>query len=225
MTDRNLVILFDLDGTLIDSTPAILESFSAAYDAHGLSAPAEERIVPMIGVPLSAMFERLGVPVTEVESFVAAYKRHYRVVSREMTVLLPGAEEAVREAARFARLGIVTTKTGKYSVELMEHLGLMPFFEVLVGSEHVIRHKPHPEPILKAIDAMAADPARTWMVGDTPMDLEASAAAGVQAVGVTCGYADETVLSPYGVPLAPDARTAVERIACKTCRTSSTERI
>ena len=213
MTDNNLVILFDLDGTLIDSTPAILESFAAAYEAHGLSVPPQERIVPMIGVPLSAMFERLGVSAARIDSFVAAYKRHYRAVSREMTVLLPGAEEAVREAAGFARLGVVTTKTGKYSVELLEHLGLMPFFEVLVGSEHVTRHKPHPEPILKAIDAMAADPSRTWMVGDTPMDLEASAAAGVRAVGVTCGYADEAVLSPYGVPLAPDARSAVERIA------------
>ena len=213
MTDKKIVILFDLDGTLIDSTPAILESFAAAYDAHGPSVPPQERIVPMIGLPLSTMFEGLGVPSAEVESYVAAYKRHYRVVSREMTVLLPGAEEAVRRASNFARLGVVTTKTGKYSVELLEHLGLMPLFEVLVGSEHVMRHKPHPEPILKAVEKMEAEPTRTWMVGDTPMDLEAAASAGIRAIGVTCGYADEATLMPYGTPLVSDASEAVERIA------------
>jgi len=210
---RETVILFDLDGTLIDSTEAILESFAAAYAGCGGTVPAADAIVPLIGVPLGEMFLRLGVPAQEVARYVAAYKASYREISREKTVLLPGAREAVETAAAFARLGIVTTKTGRYSIELMEHFGLMNRFEVLVGSEDVNRHKPHPEPLLKALAAMGAVPRSAWMVGDTPMDIEAAVAAGVSPYAVTCGYAPAETLEKLTRNIAPNAHFAVLEIA------------
>lgn len=212
MKRRGAVILFDLDGTLIDSTEAILESFSAAYGDLGTEAPRAEAIVPMIGIPLGEMFERLGVERTHVARYVAAYKRRYREISREKTVLLPGAREAVEEAAAFARLGIVTTKTGRYSIELMEHFGLMNRFEVLVGSEDVSRHKPHPEPVLKALDAMGVSTSDAWMIGDTLMDVHAARAAGIRPYALTCGYGRKEELEAECKHLAPDAKTAVANI-------------
>ena len=210
---KNTVILFDLDGTLIDSTEAILDSFEAAYRAHGLPLPKQEAILSKIGHPLSSMFRDLGVQKERIDDFVSAYKAHYAQISRDKTRLLPGAEEAVERASKFARLGVVTTKTGRYSVMLLEHLGLMEYFEVLVGSEDVTRHKPHPEPIERALSLMQRPKRGAWMVGDTPMDLQAAAAAGIGAYGVTCGYASPQTLARWSRNIAPDALEAVKAIA------------
>jgi len=185
---KQTIILFDLDGTLIDSTEAILESFHAAYTGCGGKAPDDAAIKAQIGHPLEAMFATLGVPAEAVPDYVNAYKAHYRTIHRQKTVLLPEAEEAVKTAATFAYLGIVTTKTGRYSRELLEHLGLIPFFDVLIGREDVIHPKPDPEPIRKALEALPDVTGKRYMVGDTCMDMDAAHAAGIIGMGVACGY-------------------------------------
>ena len=184
------VILFDLDGTLIDSTEAILESFRVAFEQFGKCAPSKEAILPQIGHPLFEMFVNLGVPREEAQSYVDAYKESYRKIYTEKTVLLPRAKEAVEFAFnRGAKLGIVTTKTGKYSKELMEHFGLMGYFEVLIGSEDVKRHKPHPEPIERALELMNVSKSdNIVMIGDTCMDMHAAKSASIGAIAVPFAY-------------------------------------
>ena len=182
------VILFDLDGTLIDSTEAILESFNVAFSHFNLKTPSQEEIKRLIGLPLDIMFEKLGIDRSKVWDFVDAYKKHYRQISTQKTKLLPFAKEAVIEAAKFARLGIVTTKTARYSKELMENFGLMDYFEVLIGRENVENPKPHPEPILRAIHAMNVNKEATFMVGDTCLDMVSAKEAGVKGIGVVGDY-------------------------------------
>ena len=206
------VILFDLDGTLIDSTEAILESFFVAYEKFGDRPPAREAIAALIGEPLPRMFSKLGDLRAPVEEYVTAYKAHYCRISRQKTRLLPGAREAIDRAASFARLGVVTTKTGRYSVELLEHFGVMDRFDVLVGSEDVSRHKPHPEPVRKALAKMGYEEGPVWMIGDTPMDVEAALAAGVEPFAVSCGYAPVEALEKGTSNIASDALNAVLEI-------------
>ena len=206
-----MIILFDLDGTLIDSTEAILESFHKACEKLGFPSPKDEKIKRLIGYPLDYMFAHVGVSEEKVWDFVAAYKEHYRKISKQKTVLLPNAKEAVELAATFARLGIVTTKTGRYSRELMEHFGLLQYFEVLIGREDVEYPKPHPEPILNAIEAMhPSKDEDIYMVGDTKLDMECAKEAGVKAVGVLCGYGSKKELEAYGYPLFSDSFEAVK---------------
>lgn len=183
-----MIILFDLDGTLIDSTEAILESFHFSFDFYGYEHPKDADIKALIGHPLDVMFSSLGVVDEKVWDFVTVYKEHYRDISTQKTVLLPHAREAVEIASGFAKLGIVTTKTGKYSQVLMEHFGLMDKFEVLIGREHVEHPKPHAEPILKALEAFDVEDKEVWMIGDTEMDLIAASAAKVKSIGVLSGY-------------------------------------
>ena len=109
-------------------------------------------------------------------------------------------------------LGVVTTKTGRYSVELLEHMGLMRYFEVLVGREDVKNPKPHPEPILKALDLLGRGAANCWMVGDTLLDMDAARAAGVTPFALTCGYGDAGELAGAAEHLAEDASSAVRAI-------------
>jgi len=206
-------ILFDLDGTLIDSTEAILESFVIAYETFGQSAPDIEKIKALIGYPLDVMFQRLGVSADQAMAYVEAYKAHYRKISCQKTILLPTAKEAVEMASSFARLGIVTTKTGLYSRELLEHLGLMHHFEVLIGREDVTHPKPHPEPVLKALEQMGAEAESSWLIGDTVLDVKAAQAAGVTPYAVTCGYGHEDELKRFCRCVANDVKTAIKNIA------------
>jgi len=208
-----VTILFDLDGTLIDSTEAILDSFRNSFEVHDHPHPEDEAIKALIGHPLDVMYRELGVEESKVWTFVGTYKEYYRVISTQKTVLLPKAREAVEEAAKFARLGIVTTKTGKYSRVLMEHFELMHHFEVLIGYEDVKNPKPHAEPIEKAMELMGVTKESCWIIGDTRLDIGSANNAGINSVGVLSGYDNAEQLKTLTDVIEDDAFQAVQRLA------------
>jgi len=192
-----MIILFDLDGTLIDSTEAILESFHNSFDVHEVEHPSDAAIKALIGHPLDVMYRELGINEEMVWEYVNTYKEHYRVISTQKTELLENAHEAITLASEMAQIGIVTTKTGKYSQVLMEHFEIMDRFEVLIGREHVQNPKPDAEPILKALESFNTEGEEIWMVGDTEMDLLSAKNAGVKSLGVLCGYGTKKSLNKY----------------------------
>jgi len=206
-----MTILFDLDGTLIDSTEAILESFEVAYATFGKTTPDTEDIKSLIGYPLDIMLEKLGVK-GETREYIDAYKKHYRIISKAKTTLLPFAKEAIEEAAKFAKLGIVTTKTSLYSKELLEHMEVMHHFDTLIGRDSVQNPKPHAEPIHKAIKHLDASYESTWMIGDTILDLCSAKNAGIKSVAVLCGYGKRVDLSKYTKYVVNNAYDAVKLI-------------
>lgn len=209
-------ILFDLDGTLIDSTEAILESFHYSFDSMGTKQPKREDIESKIGYTLEDIFTFLGVEEHSVEKYVLAYKSYYREISKPKTYLIEGAKEAIELASSFARLGVVTTKTSRYSKELLEHMEIMQYFEVLVGREDVVNVKPHPEPIHKALAQLgkngADDKNDIWMIGDTFLDVEAAKNAGIKHIALMTGYGDKNELKSLSDIVAEDALEAVRII-------------
>ncbi len=204
-----MIILFDLDGTLIDSTDAIVNTFHHSFDVHKVVHPSDEEIKVLIGYPLDIMYERLGVKREVVWDYVDTYKQRYKVISREQTELLECAKEAVEIASTFAELGIVTTKTGEYSEVLMEHFDLMKYFKVLIGREHVQNPKPDAEPIYKALESFNAEDKDVWMIGDTKLDLIAAKNANVNSIAVLSGYDDEKTLKQYTDYVTKDALEAI----------------
>jgi phosphoglycolate phosphatase len=205
------VILFDLDGTLIDSTEAILEGFRVVFEKFNKVYPGDDEVKRLIGLPLDVMFSHLGVK-ENVNEYVNEYKNHYRIISKQKTVLLPGAKEAIRLASTFARLGIVTTKTALYSKELLKHFGIMDYFEVLIGREDVTNPKPHPEPILKALHLMNANKEASWMIGDTCLDMVSAKDAGINYIGVKFDYENEENLKKCADIVKKDVLEAVRYI-------------
>jgi phosphoglycolate phosphatase len=207
-----MIILFDLDGTLIDSTEAILESFHNSYDAFKIAHPSDDAIKSLIGHPLDVMYTSLGIEEQIAWEMVDTYKEHYRKISTQKTTLLPFAKEAIELASKNARLGIVTTKTGRYSKILMEHFGLMHHFELLIGREDVQNPKPHPEPIQKAIDFFNLSKENFWMVGDTRMDLISAKEAGIKSIAVLSEYEPIEELKKHTNIIKNNAYEAVQTI-------------
>jgi phosphoglycolate phosphatase len=201
-------ILIDVDGTLVDSREPILESFNWAFEQMGLPTPPSEEVVKLIGHPLDQMFRSLGVKgEKEVKELVSLYKTHYLTIHLDKTRLIPGVREGVELAYQIAPLGIVTTKTRKYTEILLERLGLLSYFKVVIGREDVANLKPHPEPVLKAIDRLGVDPEKSFFIGDTCLDMWSGAGAGVTPVGVTTGYGvgELSRCAPYLFPTLPKA--------------------
>lgn len=209
-------ILFDLDGTLIDSTNSILNGFFAAFDTFKFKRPQIEEICALIGHPLDYMFAHLGVNDEAVWDFVAVYKETYKKTYLQDTKLLDFAKESIELANEFADIGVVTTKTSKYSVILLDHLGVGKYFKTVIGKDDVINPKPHPEPILKALLNLDKTDKFAYMVGDTPMDAKAAKSANVISVGVTCGYCTEQNLSKYCDHVAKNSLEAVKFIRSDT---------
>lgn len=208
-----MIILFDLDGTIIDSTEAIIESFGVAYEAFNLPKPHKDDITKHIGNPLSYMFKHTGTPDEINDAIVARYKEHYRTVANQKTFLLPNAKKAIEIASEFAKLGVVTTKTGRYSKEILEHLGLLQYFSTIVGFENVANPKPHPEPILMALSNLNASPSKDYyMIGDTRLDIEAANSANISHIAVYSGYEPEESLKKYTNSIEKDAKDAVLKI-------------
>jgi len=212
--NSDIVILFDLDGTLIDSTEAIVGCFYHSFKELNFDFQGnDEDIKNEIGYPLDVMYETLGVPKENVWDFVDSYKNEYRKVSEEKTTLLPEAYEAVKLASSFARLGIVTTKTTLYTIPLLKNFKIFDFFETIIGRQEVTNPKPHPEPILNAMENLNITSDDTiYMIGDTKLDLIAAKEAGVQGIGVLCGYGKKNELKKYTNLIYSDSLAAVKGI-------------
>lgn len=211
--NKNKIILFDLDGTLIDSTDAIVSTFKHSFNEMDFNFEGTEQdIKNLIGYPLDIMYKNLGVDESKVWDFVDSYKNRYRIISKEQTTLLENAYEAVELASKIARVSVVTTKTRMYTIPLLDHFNITHFFEIITGRENVQNPKPHPEPILVTLEQMNYNKNRddVWMIGDTKLDLIAAREANINSIGVLCGYGEKEELLKYTNYIEKDSLNAIK---------------
>jgi pyrophosphatase PpaX len=197
------VVLFDLDGTVVDSGGIILASMRhAAQIVLGRDFSDDELLVNVGGPGLEAQMEALG-PGRSAE-LVRVYREHNEPL-HETLEGFDGIEttlEALRD--RGQRLGIVTAKR-RVTVDLaFAQLPLAHLFETIVGGDETERHKPDPAPLRLALERLDADPPDAAYVGDSPYDMQAARAAGLFAVGVTWG-------GIHGREALTDAEVIVDR--------------
>jgi pyrophosphatase PpaX len=180
------VVLFDLDGTVVDSGAIILASMRhAAKEVLGIEPPDEELMAAVGGPGLEAQMRTLAPD--RVEELVTVYREHNEPLHDEL-VSCDGIDDVlVRLKDEGRRLAIVTAKR-RATVELaFARVPLGHLFETVVGGDETQRHKPHPEPLLLAAERMRAEPSECAYVGDSPFDIRAARAAGMHAVAVTWG--------------------------------------
>lgn len=190
-------VLFDLDGTLIDSTDAIVGSTQFTFEAMGLAAPTRETILAGIGVPLTVGLERLGMP--DVPAAMAVYAERYAAVANGLTTLLPGVAETLRALGEAGVAQVVVTSKRRRAAEaLLDHLGVAGHFDFVVGPEDVSNPKPDPEGILAALARLDVAREDAAMVGDMWFDIEAARRAAVPGIAVATGYETAEALAGYG---------------------------
>lgn len=193
---RYPIVLFDLDGTLIDSGPIIMASMRHASVTVLGREPDEERVRAAIGGPgLIAQMRELDPD--RVDELVESYRAHNEPLHATLEAFDGVLELLPRLRERGHRLGIVTAKRVR-TVELAfdRFPILRETTEVLVGAEDTERHKPDPDPLLEALARMGAQPQDAAYVGDSPFDIRAGKAAGTLAVAVGWGgiHPDERLL-------------------------------
>jgi pyrophosphatase PpaX len=180
------VVLFDLDGTVVDSGAIILASMRhATREVLGEEFGDDELLQAVGGPGLEAQMAVFAPD--QVDELVRVYRAHNEPLHDELEACVGMEDVLVRLHAEGRRLGVVTAKR-RSTVELaFARVPLGHLFETVVGGDETEKHKPDPEPLLLAAERMNADPSQTAYVGDSPFDMRAAKAAGMHAVAVTWG--------------------------------------
>lgn len=213
-----LTILFDLDGTLIDSVELILRSKTYAFEARGLPAPSDAEWLRWLGTPLRNTFARYTDDPAEVDRFIAAYREYQTENHDRLLRPYEGATEALTALRDTGHaIGIVTSKSVELSERGLAQVGLLDLVDTIVGADSTQRHKPDPEPVRVALDRLGATPDRAMFVGDSVHDMHAGNAAGVATVAALWGPFTRQELLPsaprYYLDRVGDLPTLAARLA------------
>jgi phosphoglycolate phosphatase len=192
------LIVFDWDGTLIDSAATIVECIQSAALDMGLEAPDRERASHVIGLGLQDSLRHAvpGLPAERYFEFADHYRRHFRARQQFMS-LFPGIRDLLAGMSHSHGLAIATGKSRKGLDRSLEAEGLRRYFSASRCADET-NPKPHPAMLLEIMDELGIDPGRTLMIGDTSHDLDMAKAAGVDALAVTYGAHPEQGLRACG---------------------------
>ncbi len=180
-------VIFDLDGTLIDSSDGVVEAVNYSLKKVGATERHPSEIKPFIGFPLSEMYPHFSsAPITELYTY---FREKADTSVPEATVALPGAEETVRALYKKGmRMAIATTKVRRNVDDALLRLNWTELFHATVGGDEVAQVKPAPDAFLMALDLLGASPADSIAVGDTVNDIAAAKAVPMRVVAVRCPY-------------------------------------
>ncbi len=182
-------VLFDLDGTLIDSVRLILDSYHHTLAAHGLPPRTDEEWLAGVGTPLTAQFAAWRDDPERLRALIATYREYNLKHHDRMVTVYPGVADVVRTLKEEdgVATGLVTSKNRAGALRGLTLVQLEALMDVLVCADEVENPKPHPEPVEKAVRLLGADPRATVYVGDSVHDMQAGRAAGVRTAAVLWG--------------------------------------
>jgi len=188
-------IIYDVDGTLLDTREWILSAFENSIKNFNFPHKTRDEISKFIGQSLESCYENLA-PRGDVETMIKSHKdfQHQRM---ELVRPFPNLIKLL-ESQKHLKQGLVSSRVGdlEWSLQKVE---IADYFDCVIGAKDVENKKPHPEPVLKALEALKASPEATVSIGDGAADIEASKAAGIRVlIGITHGFGSENDLVRAG---------------------------
>ena len=199
-------LLFDLDGTLIDSSADLVGSGNWLRQHEGMPPLDPARITGYVGDGAEALVRRLlERPEGDVTEALEAFKRHYHEHCLDHTRLYPGVAPTLQALqAKGYKMAVVTNKPERISRRILDGLGTGRVWGSIIGGNSCANKKPHPEPLFKACGDLGLGPHQCAMVGDSRVDVEAGRNAACQTVGLLGGIGDEGLLRAAGPQLLLD---------------------
>ncbi len=195
---RFRAVLFDLDGTLIDSYAAITASVNHVLQHYGRPPMTEDKVRSLVGHGLEQLMETI-VPNVDPDEAAQVYRAHHPSVMGSHTRLLPGVEEGLK-ALRGAgiRLGVCSNKPSYFTRALLKILAIELYFDTVFGPDDVGVAKPDPTMLLTALEKMGVPPEQALYVGDMDVDIETGRNAGIETWVLPTGSSDEATLRTAG---------------------------
>jgi pyrophosphatase PpaX len=179
-------ILFDLDGTLLDTRELILASFRyATREVLGEQLP-DEALLPFIGIPL--IYQMRAIAAEHADRLLEVYREHNARTHDDLIRYFEGTREMLDElSAEGRRLAVVTSKRNESALHGLAYFDLLEYFEFVIGSDDTAAHTPEPEPLLLAAECLGLASDACIYVGDSPFDMQAARAADIVALGALWG--------------------------------------
>ena len=191
-------VLFDLDGTLIDSKKDIAASANATRQHYGFKPLPDDMVGTFVGYGIMNLLSKT-VESDDPERLKEAhqvFKTHYREHCVDATRPFKGAFELLESLKdRRVQMGVVSNKPQEFTDLILKRLDMWDFFGAVLGPEATIEKKPHPEPLLTALSRLGVKPSEGVMIGDSTVDIEAARAAKMLVGVVTHGYGDRETLN------------------------------
>jgi phosphoglycolate phosphatase len=185
--------IVDLDGTMVHTLGDFSAALAAVHEELGLPVIAPAQVEGMVGKGsehlIRSALRAAGAGEERYKAAWAAYQRHYARINGQFADVYEGVDTGLRLLrSRGLRLACVTNKPTDFARDLLARKQLAQFFDVVFGGDAFERKKPHPEPLLRACEALRSDPRRTLVIGDSSNDAAAARAAGCPVLLVTYGY-------------------------------------
>ena len=188
-----LALLLDIDGTLIDTLDAIVDSMNAAFAEFDVRPLAKEEIRPMIGMPVARQMATLrGMEGPVVDRITDRYYEFFLQHVEKGLPLFPGVAETLAKLDR--PIGTMTTRRLHGARRMLEVAGIAPYFRAVVGGDEVARPKPYPDLPLYSAKALGLPPEACVVVGDSPVDILAGRAARTWTVAAMYGYGNPSAV-------------------------------
>ena len=191
-----MAVLFDLDGTLIDTIGLLLECARHTFEGR-VPAPTDEEWIAGIGTPLRKQFAAYTSTEEEIGQLTQRYRAFQRLHHDRLTNAFPGVLEVLDELeSRGHPMGIVTSKSNEMMDRGLEWVGIMRHMRTRIGMDNAKRHKPDPHPVQVALEELEYEPFESIFVGDSPHDIASGNAAGVTTVAALWGPFSREQLEP-----------------------------
>lgn len=183
------LIIFDLDGTLIDSSIDITNALNYAIEPYGFKPLTVKDTIKLVGEGITRLIEKLIGNVAESvkKDITDRFLEHYTAHILDYTKEYSGVRGVLEKLSAYKK-AVISNKRESLSRMVLKGLGILPFFDIIIGSDSTPERKPSPLPVLRVLSDLRMKPAETMMVGDSNLDIDAGKAAGVITVAVTYGY-------------------------------------
>ncbi|SNY93041.1 phosphoglycolate phosphatase [Cohaesibacter sp. ES.047] len=188
-------IIFDLDGTLVDTAPDLTGALNHVLGLNNLDPVSVQQVRDIVGYGARITIERgfshygIRLDTSALDEAQDQFLAHYAANICKTSTLYPGVQDVIKEFGHAGiRMGVCTNKTEVLAVDLLTQLGVAPSFATICGSDTVPNKKPHPDHVLTALDRMSGEPSTSILVGDSQADVQSGQAAGLPVIAMTYGY-------------------------------------